>query len=80
MNDSTNTPIPPAWSDLIAAITLLARGRVDDVSPFNCIHDQLSVMADPANFSEADIAQLNAWGFHEDTSDGTFYSFRYGSA
>lgn len=73
-------PIPPAWSDLIAAITLLAKGHIDDVSPFNCRFDQLSVMADPANFSEAELAQLDAWGFHVDTSDDTFYSFRYESA
>jgi hypothetical protein len=72
--------LPPAWRDLIEAITLLARGHCDDVSPFNCIHDQLSVMADPDQFTAEEITRLDEWGFHVDTSDNTFYSFRYGSA
>lgn len=76
----TNEPLPPAWNDLIEAIKLLAKGRVDDVSPFNCIHDQLSVMSDPDKFTNAELAQLDTWGFHVDDNDNTFYSFRYGSA
>ncbi len=71
--------LPKAWAELLAALTLLARGLTDEISPFNCSHDQLAVMADPERFSPEELAQLDAWGFHVD-SDGGFYSFRYGSA
>lgn len=71
--------MPPSWANLISALTLLARGRVNDISPLHCEHDLLSVMADPAQFTSAEIAQLEAWRFHPG-DEGTFYSSWYGSA
>jgi hypothetical protein len=72
--------MPPAWQDLINAITLLARGQSDDISPLHCEHDQLTVMSDPEAFTDEEIEQLKIWGFHAENEDGVFYSFRYGSA
>jgi hypothetical protein len=74
------TATPKAWTDLIEALTLLARGQSNDTSPFHCEHDILTVMADPANFTDEELAQLDQWGFLPDRSDFTFSSFRYGSA
>lgn len=71
--------LPEAWADLIKAVTLLARGQTDDISPFHCEHDELWVQADPEKFTPEEIAQLDEWGFFPD-SDGGFKSFRYGSA
>lgn len=71
--------IPPAWSELIEALTLLATGQSNDISPLHCEHDQLMVMADPTEFSDAELGQLDSWGFFPG-EDGTFCSFRYGSA
>lgn len=78
----TTTPRGDAWTDLANAITLLTRGATDEVSPFHCEHDELTVNADPEHFSEAELAQLEEWGFHTnlDETPGHFYSFRYGSA
>jgi hypothetical protein len=30
---------PKAWTDLIEALTLLARGQSNDTSPFHCEHE-----------------------------------------
>lgn len=70
--------IPLAWADLIRALTLLAT-HGDEVSPFHCEHDTLHVMANPAAFTAEELALLESLGFLPD-DDGTFYSFRYGSA
>lgn len=80
VTDTTPTPeaLPAAWADLLAALPLLARGRTNDLSPYHCEHDQLTVSADPGKFTAAEIAQLDEWGFHHDGA--YFYSFRYGSA
>ncbi len=76
--------LPPAWSDLLTALTLLARGQSNDISPFNCSHDQLAVMADPANFTPEEVARLATLGFDAgrrgSDSEGTFTSSRFGSA
>lgn len=72
--------MPDAWNDLIQALTLLARGQSNDISPCHCEHDVLTVMADPANFTEEELTQLNRWGFLPDHCDQTFSSFRFGSA
>jgi hypothetical protein len=74
-----NPEIPPAWTDLIEAITMLAKGWSNEISPFHCEHDTLTVMADPEQFSDVEMAKLKDWGFYPD-NDGGFYSFRYGSA
>lgn len=71
--------MPEAWRDLIAALSLLAKHPANNVSPFHCEHDTLHVCADDRAFTEVEIAQLDAWGFHVD-NDGGFSSFRYGSA
>lgn len=75
----TSEELPEAWGDLVAGLTLLAKGQVNKISPLNCTHDQLGVCADPDAFTPAEISQLEAWGFHVDP-DGGFYSFRFGSA
>lgn len=72
--------MPEAWADLIKAITLLARGQVDAISPFYCSHDKLAVMSDPSAFTPDEIAQLDGLGFYVDADTESFYSFRYGSA
>jgi hypothetical protein len=64
--------------DLIAALTILRKYGNPD-SPTHCEHDQLNVMVDPALVSADDLAELERLGFEPD-EDGTFYSFRFGSA
>jgi hypothetical protein len=73
------TELPPAWADLFAGLRLLATHIADNLSPFNCTHDTLAVMADPEEFTAEEIAQLDKWGFHVD-DEGGFYSTRFGSA
>ena len=68
-----------AWTDLAEAIGILAK-HGDPVSPFNCSHDELRVMADPAYFTAEELARLDELGFHADPGNENFYSFRYGSA
>lgn len=68
-----------AWSDLIEGLTLLAQHPTDTISPFNCTHDRLNVLADQAAFSLDELTRLDELGFHGD-ADGGFYSFRFGSA
>lgn len=70
--------LPPAWADLFEALALLATHQNNDLSPFHCSHDQLTVMADPAAFTAEEIARLDALGFH--VGDDSFYSWKYGSA
>jgi hypothetical protein len=74
-----HTEMPPAWADLIEGLTLLAKHQNNDLSPFNCQHDELTVMADPAAFTGEEIARLEELGFNAGT-EGTFCSFRFGSA
>ncbi len=80
----TNPDMPKAWADLIHGLTMLARHQNNDISPFNCTHDQLTVMADPAKFTAEEIAYLDELGFHAgkpgSENEETFYSFRFGSA
>ena len=78
MNTETDTT-PVAWTNLIQALTLLSRGQSNPASPLHCEHDELTVMADPDEFTLQEIEQLEAWGFHTG-DDQTFRSFRYGSA
>lgn len=74
------TAPPPAWADLLEGLTLLAKHRSNDVSPFHCEHDELTVMADPAKFSTDELARLDELGFHPGGYEETFTSFRFGSA
>lgn len=72
---------PPAWADLTAALTLLAKGHSNAQRPLICEKDTLVVMADPAKFTPKELAQLDKWGFFSDESgEECFYSSRYGSA
>lgn len=77
----TTTDLPPAWADLIDGLKLLGtRPSTDPVSPFNCTHDTLHVMADPSDFTDGEIERLDQLGFHADEGESCFYSFRFGSA
>ncbi len=71
--------MPTAWVDLLEGLFMLAAHPTDSVSPFNCTHDQLGVMADSSAFTDAELARLDELGFHVDDY-GAFYSFRFGSA
>lgn len=67
--------LPEAWEDLIVGLTLLSRGRANDVSPLHCEHDELTIMADPHKFTKAERIRLDKLGFfvegHDaDDSDG----------
>lgn len=55
---------PQAWADLLEALTLLARHQSNDISPFHCEHDTLTVMADPEKFTAEELARLDKLGFH----------------
>lgn len=77
-------PLPPAWRNLLIGLTILAKHPGNPISPFHCEHDQLSVMADPADFTADELEYLAELGFRAGRSgsddEGTFYSTRYGSA
>lgn len=66
------------FSEIIEAMQIFQKyGEVQ--FPFYCSHDKLTVCVDPAAVSEVDTARLEELGFHTDTSEDCFYSFRYGS-
>jgi hypothetical protein len=72
--------MPEAWADLIAAIQLLSKHSTGSF-PFHCEHDTLTVMANPEQFTNEELGQLYEWGFFPSSEyEGTFTSFRYGSA
>lgn len=71
---------PEAWLDLLEGLAIIARHPGNAVSPLSCSHDRLDVMADPSEFTEEERDLLAAWGFEPDDENGTFYSFRFGSA
>lgn len=73
--------IPKPWADLIEGLTILGSGpRSNPVSPTHCEHDELMVMADPADFTAEQIERLDELGFAANYSEGYFYAFRFGSA
>ena len=71
--------LPDAWRDLIAGLTLLARGQSNDISPLHCEHDTLWVMASAEAFTPEEITRLDGLGFFVD-EEGGFQSFRFGGA
>lgn len=77
---STPAEAPKAWQELLWGLTLLARGQTNDISPLHCEHDTLTVMSDPLEFTPEELTQLAGWGFRAGPDDGTFTSFRFGSA
>lgn len=72
--------MPRAWAELIEGLMLLAKHQSDEVSPFNCEHDRLTVMADPAKFTPEELARLDELGFFPDIYGEMFTSVRFGSA
>lgn len=72
--------IPQAWADLIKALVMLARAQTDDISPLWCKHDELNVCATAEKFTPEEIALLDELGFHVNSDEDGFYSFRFGSA
>jgi hypothetical protein len=64
--------------DLITALQLMAR-KSQPHSPTHCEHDELTVMVDPELFTAVELAHLDELGFF-DSGEGTFKSFRFGSA
>jgi hypothetical protein len=74
------TPVPKAWTELIHALTLMARHASNDISPFDCNDGELTVMSSPSKFTDQELAYLDQLGFGVNLDDDTFYSFRYGSA
>ena len=85
MTTATEDQMPEAWRDLLEGIAILARHPGNDISPFHCEHDKLTICADPAEFTTEELERLEALGFHaadEDDYDDadSFYSFRFGSA
>jgi hypothetical protein len=73
------TNVPPAWADLIEGLTLLATNQNNDISPLQCMHNELLVNASPAGFTPEELDRLKELGFHADNHD-VFSSFRFGSA
>jgi len=66
--------------DLIAALQILLKYG-NPKWPTCCEHDGLHIGdSDNADVTDADKAELERLGFEEDTTDGGFYSFRFGSA
>lgn len=80
MTHPTTAHLPKAWADLINALMMLAHNRSNDVSPFHCEHDALTVMAEPDQFTAEELAHLDELGFFPHSDGGAFTSFRYGSA
>jgi hypothetical protein len=73
-------PRAHAWADLAEAIEIFRTGTVNLVSPFNCSHDRLGVMADPASYTKDQLVRLDDLGFSVDSDGESFYSWRFGSA
>ena len=73
------TDPPKAWADLIEGLSLLAKHQNNDISPLQCMHDQLLVNASPAGFTVEELDRLAELGFIADNHD-VFSSFRFGSA
>lgn len=71
--------LPEAWADLVKAIVLLGKHRVNDNNPLSCSHDLLMVMSDDLQYTPEEIEQLKNWNF-DVHDEGGFYSFKYGSA
>ena len=72
---SQDSELPEAWSAFLSSLTLLAKGRSSDVSPFHCERDELCVMSDPAHFSSEEFDRLRRWGFVADFDKKCFFSF-----
>lgn len=76
---TTNDQMPEGWRDLLEGLTILAQHGTDS-SPLHCEHDELTVCADPAEFTADELERLDTLGFHPNDGEECFYSFRFGSA
>jgi hypothetical protein len=72
-----DSDVPDAWRDLIVGLALLSRGHANDISPLYCAHDELTVCANPEEFHEEELAELEMLGFF--VEDEAFKSVRFGS-
>lgn len=75
----TFSELPKAWADLLRGLKIMSGAISNEISPFHCEHDELWVMADPAQLSEEQILDLEELGFVPG-DDGCFISSRFGSA
>jgi DNA-binding protein YbaB len=65
--------------DLIKALQIFSKYMIDVENPTHCEHDELFVMCDPDLVSLEDKVRLEELSFTA-TNDGSFSSFRFGSA
>lgn len=67
--------------DLIEALQIFLKYG-NPYAPTHCEHDVLTVMIDPSDVSDEDIARLDELGFDVGSEYGQemFTSFRFGSA
>lgn len=72
-------PSRTSWDDLFEALTLFRSSSPNVFSPFHCEHDELWVMADPADFTAEELERLDQLGFFV-SGEGGFKSYRFGSA
>lgn len=79
MRDRLFADMPPAWAELIEALTILAQHPTDPINPTHCDDDTLTVLADANSFDDAELDRLAVLGFGVTVNDA-FSSFRFGSA
>jgi hypothetical protein len=72
--------LPPAWDNLVTALSLMSQHHNNDTSPTHCEHDVLYVSADPTKFSTEELQLLDSLGFFPSDDGEAFMSFYYGSA
>lgn len=68
--------------ELILALQLIQSKMIGNVShPTNCDHDEFRVYAgvEKTDFTDAELAQLDKWGFEWDDEFDGFLSGRFGS-
>ena len=70
---------PTGFDAVIEALTIFKKYD-NPHNPFCCEHDTLHVMIEYKDVSDDDKKRLDELGFIEDSENGTFLSFRYGSA
>lgn len=69
-------------NDLIKALLIFQKYLKEDAShPTHCEHDVLYITCvNYEDVSEEDREELKTLGFHEDTENNGFCSYRYGSS
>jgi len=67
------------FDELIEAFTIFKKYENPDF-PTHCEHDVMLVCVEFNKVSDEDKSRLNELGFCEETENGYFQSFRYGSA